>query len=620
MIQEVFSVEKYTQFGIRNCVKGYCPDEVFSAEEWLPAFGYVKDGAIVGTMFEATTIMPSPYWVYFSDHLNTQERQDDWVVHTLKNVDNINEAVGRIKAALGTPDYRLKVFPSLFDPNQGTNGGRYRNWGSLDGVTMNIDDPDHAFAMLKYLIDAYEQAFAERQYEHVELTGFYWFHESLGDRMPWYRRVTDYIRSLGRISMVSPYYKSGRHDRCYEAGFDLVSMQSNYFPLSPIGHLSNGPIERLDNNMQYIKTLGYGLEPEFWDVRQERVTGYKETLKRGVQYGIMQTYHLHFWHKPIVEACQSDEPYLRSVYDDLYKYIHCELNPDEMWIKPVEIPQRTMDVQMLQVSGDLPATAQEWLPIIAYRKDGAITDAMVRRLAVSPDPSAWYSEEFSTKAGWDAWTDRVFKSLEALNEAAGLVKEALDEPKCTVDVMFALPSCYNPDGDPHFYDNWGDGLNPNDPDDRFAMVKHLIDLYPTRLRGGQYPHLNFFGFRWIEPFVREEDMEWYLRTTDYIRTKNCYSLIEPDNGKENGCYRAGFELVALRFDEYNLDNATTAKFKAMGVQRFLNTAAELEAARVITEQLSVTNELQTYNFENGTFPAEGSDLYEALHTHLIRKK
>lgn len=607
-------MEKYKKFGIRNCVKGYCPGQVFTADEWLPVFGYVKGGEIVDTMYEATTIMPNPYWIYHSPHLKDCAGWENWIKNTFANLDNINEAMGRIKKAIGRADYRLKVFPTVADCRH--NG----KWGDIDSVKMEADNPDHDFMIVKYLVERYIEEFEKRQYEHVELTGYYWFHESLEDKIPWYRRVTDYIHSLGLLAMISPFYKADRYQLCYEAGFDLVSMQSNYFPLWTIGYFSCGPIERLDNNMVCVKNLGYGLEPEICSSGQEHITGYKETLKRGAQYGIMQTYNLHYWQKPMMEACYSDDPYIRSCYDDLYKYIHCKLNPDEVWIKPVETPQHTMDVQLLHMHGDLPTTAEEWLPIIAHRKDGVIDDTMMTRLCLSPDPQALYSVEFSTKAGWDAWTDRVFKSLDALNEAVGQVKEALNDSERTVDVMFALPSCYNPDSDPHFYDNWGDGLNPNDPDDRFEMVKHLIDTYPTRLRSGQYPHLKFFGYRWIEPFVRAEQNDWYLRTTDYIRTKFCFSLIEPDDGRENGCYRAGFEYVVLRFDETNAENAVSAKFRGMGVQRHLSSVADLDAAIASATAAETTNELQTYWFADGKLPAEGSDLYEALHTYFHREK
>ena len=338
--------EKYkNDTGIYHILKGYCFGRVFRTAEWLSVVGYVKNGEVLDSMYEATTIMPSPGNVYWSD-FGTKEKWDEWVEHTLINLDTLNRAAGQVQDALKLKEYKVKVFPTLVNPhNAKDNPNYYDNWGALNGVTMDVDNNAHRLQMVKYLIDTYIRVIREKQYNNIELVGFYWFDEYIdGADLAWYNDVTDYVRSKGLLTMISPYYRATGWQLCDEAGFDIHSMQSNYFPNGTLGILNCGPVSRLNENAALINNgeIG-GIEMELDDHgKKDGITGWKQTLKVGIETGIVNGYHLHYFGNgpgtPVVLA-SSNDPYYRSAYDETYLYMKNKLKVSDIWLDPIEKPQ-----------------------------------------------------------------------------------------------------------------------------------------------------------------------------------------------------------------------------------------------------------------------------------------
>ena len=336
-------------YGIYHVLKGYCFGKVYSLAEWLPVVGYVKDGKIVDALYTATTIMPSPVNTYWGD-FNTKAEWDAWREHTYKNLDTLNEAAGEVQKALSLKEHKIKVFLTLVNPqNAADNPTYYDNWGSLDGTTMDVSNNEHRLTMLRYMVDSYLSEFAAKGYENVELAGFYWFDEYVvQDDLSFYQSFTDYIRSKGKITMISPYYKATGWTLCGDAGFDLHSMQSNYFPTMKIGSMNCGSDKRLPANAALINNGQIGgieMEMDSHDVK-DAITGWKKTMKVGVETGIVNGYHVHYFGggpgSPYALATSTD-PYFRSCYDELYKYMHNTLTVSEIWLDPIEKEQEIMD-------------------------------------------------------------------------------------------------------------------------------------------------------------------------------------------------------------------------------------------------------------------------------------
>ena len=537
------------QLGVHQCVLGYCGgDEVIPTERWLPLVGHIKDGKIDGTMFEGINILPSPVHVYYRNDLTHREGFDKCAKHVVINATNINEATRQVKEALNLPaDYKTKLFFAVFNTHTPAAGStsRFENWGELDGERMDPHNQDHCMRMMDYLIENQLKNLAEAKLEHVELLGFYMFDEGINlSKMDWYKQLNQRIHDKGYLSIIAPYFKSSGYNRCREAGFDLVSMQSNYF-LRPLCFGNSGTPDRIDLNLERIKELGIGMVPECNGTTTDGVTAYKITLKKCLEHNQTDNYHMHYWQKNILDFYDSEEEYCHSAYDDLFKYIHGELKIDDIWMKELENPQGTIDRQAIACTVDGAAmTAEDWLPAVGYVKDGTITDAMYKMVVMQPDLNGVKDGKYNTKAAWDALVAQTFEKLDALDAAVEQVKQALNLENLGIGVVFGVIN-------PTDYDNWGEidgeAMNTGDPLHCRRMVKYQLDAYRNALSARGYKNVVFNGFRWMDDYIDESKLDWYVPTTDQIIDTRGFSMMVPAY-KAPGhlkAYRAGFGMVPM---------------------------------------------------------------------------
>ena len=622
------------KLGIHQCVLGYIDDTtVYSAEQWLPLFGHVKDGKIDGTMFTGCTLMPRPVHVYSRNFVNSRAGFDNWVKHVMVNAININEAVGRVKTALNLPkEYVVKVFPALFNmytPGKQGEAHRFYNWGEIDGVRMDPEKQEHCLMMMDYLITAYEQAFAAAAFEHITMTGFYMFDEFVNyELMGWYHALNDHIHSKGYYTMIAPYFKSKGYNLCREAKYDLVSMQSNYF-LRPLCYGNSGTPDRIDLNIERGQELGIGMVPEINGDTTDGFTAYKITLKKCLEHNQTFNYHLHYSNSGILEYYNSEDPYGHSTYDELYKYIHGELKIEDIWLKEIETPQATIDRQVLRVVCDDKAlTKDEWRSSVGYVKDGKITDVMFDFVVIQPPMEEVTDGKYATKTSWETLVKRYFDNLDALEPAVCSVKQLPEKEKHQVGVLFGL---INPLSE---YVDWGeiDGerMDPNDPIHRRRMVKYLIDACLSTMREKQYKNVRFNGFCWLDDSIDVTQLDWYVRTVDHMIDARGYCMTVPGHkapGHEK-VYRAGFGFVPMQVkgetEEELLESVRYNKSISTGVVARLaspDDAAAVKHFRLTLKsclKAEMGDHLHLYAVGNGprTVAAIDTALYDELYAYI----
>ena len=332
-------------FGLHHTLLAYTFTDVYSKNRWLPSVGYVKDGEIQGVMYDSVIILPSPYHVYYGGQLATKKDWDRWREHSYKNLETLNQAVKEVQDALNLKDYKVKVFLSLWKPENANHG----NWGALNGTSYSAKNADQSFDMVKYMVDSYNAEMATKDYANLEYAGFYWFDESFDTEMgDWYLRVTDYIHSTGRMVVHAPYYQSKGWEYGHVYGMDLVAMQSNYFHHKPIENQYTGTFERLAVNAQnVVNGLVDGMTIECTTADDhDDMTTLKHTMKTVVENGIEDGYYIYYFgggaSAPYV-ACHSENAYIRSGYDELYRFINKTLTVDSMNIEEYDQPQERVD-------------------------------------------------------------------------------------------------------------------------------------------------------------------------------------------------------------------------------------------------------------------------------------
>lgn len=333
---KLYDVQKFT--GTRKQI---------SKEDLLPSVAYIKDGKIVGTMFDGLSFdVPTNYVDAEGDrknidfglaHRTKQDWQDciDGFFQKGFNIDALNDAVGETKKALNMPDYKLAVFTGTLYPVRGVE-----NFGEINGKKTDLMDMEDRIEAMKWYFNEVIRQFESKKYEHIEFAGFYWHWESIFNEEDYQMipQITDYVRSLGLITIWAPYYNARGWNRWKEAKFDKATMQVNYFPGRE--NLPNsGTIERLAVAAKMTAEHDMGIEMELTAFKAnfnlESLTGLKEYYKAGIETGFINRFHTYWINQgpeTIRLLCESDNPYIRSAYDELYAFIHKKLKTEDIWI------------------------------------------------------------------------------------------------------------------------------------------------------------------------------------------------------------------------------------------------------------------------------------------------
>ena len=328
---------EYTNpYGVYDVIKTYIGSNAITERQLLPSVAYTVDDTIVDTMFDSFIFLPSPVHIY-SGIFTNQEAWQDWIdEYTFldgKNMDALEAVTGETKKALGRSDYKTNAFVTLINPDPENIG----NFGELNGRELDFNNEEDRYEALKWMVDEYIAKFNSKNYQNVRLAGFYWFDEYLEvDRdKALLNRITDYIRSKGYITIYSAFHRSEGYDKWKECGIDLASMQSNYFPSEPNAP-NNGPISRLTDTAAIAQLRDMGIELELDNqAKKMGITGFKQTLQVGVRTGYMNGYHVYYFSSgpdAVYTVERHRDPYFRSVYDELYKFIKRTLTLDEIQI------------------------------------------------------------------------------------------------------------------------------------------------------------------------------------------------------------------------------------------------------------------------------------------------
>ena len=326
------------------------------------AVGYYPDGDMtkdpVDTMFDTFVFSDSPSshvnsskggTTYFTkdyiDELNDYGFYKDGV-----NLDALNDAVGELKEKLNKPNYKVNVIMPYYDVHT-----LMTEFGEVDGVNLNMENEEDRKAYMRYQMDEHIRRFEEGGYEHVQLMGFYHVVESVSNDydtaeiiIPMIQYANQYAADKGYITLWNPYNALGtNYTRWKDFGFTRCVQQINYFPDNAYtgGHQSNdqpkSAIERTAADTG-DRDMGITLEWSYLnqasthpDTEYDGVKHFKEYMEGGVKYGYMNRAYNNFQldggANSIYNDCvTSDNDYVRSAYDELYKFIKCTLTEEDI--------------------------------------------------------------------------------------------------------------------------------------------------------------------------------------------------------------------------------------------------------------------------------------------------
>lgn len=183
----------------------------------------------------------------YSSRKEHWQRQIDYWFSKENGFAALEASIADVASRIGNPPTKRGIIFSLPDPvyfehytdaMKGTNRNTVY-WGEIDGVQMDFAKAEDRVKAYKWMVDAVRAAFAEADYKHVELIGFYVLSEELsvpGSFRYEYKEhditikaTADYCHSVGEGFYWVPYAMAPGIERSKDFGFDLVVMQPNYY-------------------------------------------------------------------------------------------------------------------------------------------------------------------------------------------------------------------------------------------------------------------------------------------------------------------------------------------------------------------------------------------------------
>lgn len=296
-----------------------------SVDEYMPYVGYYdNDGKLCDTFFDGFLYLPYGKfsttegirtlegWKYYLDDVYKKDR----------NMDALDQAIGKVKNELGKNDYRGTVFTSILYPGIYPGLGDPIPFGDLDGdgVSDDFDSFENQKAAIRWMMDECYSRFNAYNFENLTFGGFYWYDEILithnANERELVRYASDYAHSLGTSLIWIPYNSAAGYDRFADYGIDVACMQPNY--------MFGLPLDSIEQVSELAKRYGMGIEMEISTItRNEDIRRYMKYLEGGVKYGYINGVKMYYQEGVpggLHEACYSNVPYARSVYDLTYKY------------------------------------------------------------------------------------------------------------------------------------------------------------------------------------------------------------------------------------------------------------------------------------------------------------
>ena len=193
-------------------------------------------------------------WAALADYYFTPNN----AVYALE--DAIAEAVER----MGVPEKKIKVVICLPQPIPAGAGSRYPSvpadyWGDINGKTINFSNKDDQIAACTWFVDYVADRFSKGNFKYIELFGFYWIDEGIGETSNILPNIADILGRRKYTFNWIPCWKNSDTPDFFtwkNHKFTDAYLQPNYF-------FSDLPLGRLTTACEYADKYDLDLEFEF---------------------------------------------------------------------------------------------------------------------------------------------------------------------------------------------------------------------------------------------------------------------------------------------------------------------------------------------------------------------
>ncbi|MBR5286825.1 MAG: DUF4855 domain-containing protein, partial [Clostridia bacterium] len=310
--------------GVEDVCLMYHTGGVMDEEFMLPYVAYVDtNGNIKDTMFDGFLFLPTTGQLPSGGHPYGTSIASDWnylfdeLFTSGKNLDALNKTADKVNKALGKNE-KLKVYFTI--PHMDDTLVEFGDI-DFDGKNDSLTSLSNRVYVAKYYAQRLINEFNSRNYENLELCGFYWFHESIsGGDVETSKAVNKMFDEIGYQLFWIPYFNASGYSRWEEFGFDVGCLQPNYaFSLEV-------PESRLKNASDLAKRYGMCVEMEIdaaaiHDIRYFKK--YMNYLYYGKEYRYMDE-AIHMYYQGVDYfgiSAMSEKARLRLIYEYTYQFM-----------------------------------------------------------------------------------------------------------------------------------------------------------------------------------------------------------------------------------------------------------------------------------------------------------
>ncbi|MBO4452834.1 MAG: DUF4855 domain-containing protein, partial [Clostridia bacterium] len=299
-----------------------------NAEMILPYIGYIDEsGNVVDTMADGFLFLPCVAALPSGGYPYSTNIYSDWL-YLYNNLlgDNgclkkVDKAAEKVKKQLGLDELHLKIYIAI--PHLDTT---LRDFGDVDGdgVSENLKNMSDRIKVVTAYVELCRQGFYSRDFKHLDLCGFYWFHEAIGSAdIATAQAVNGAIEEQGFSLFWIPYYEAEGYTRWDYFGFQAGCLQPNYaFELSVA---KSRLAEAAEIASIYDMCIEIEIPPEaLSDYRFFKK--YMNYMYYGAKCGYINGIHMYYQAVNVFyKAAYSDDPHRRMIYDYTYQFIKRDL-------------------------------------------------------------------------------------------------------------------------------------------------------------------------------------------------------------------------------------------------------------------------------------------------------
>lgn len=346
----------------------------YSESDLMNYLAYMKDGKIQDVMFDSFLFLQSGDLPSGTKNNGAITKADlDWMLDSIfasdKNLGAMEKIAAQIKQELGLDkDFKYGIGITIYKPSIGSDYGDFDGDGKSNVINT---EADRIAAIEAYMNDV-EKRFKEAGYEHIELMGYYWYHEGIYTE----HNDVEVIKATSKICHAHgydlfwiPWYNAPGVEFWKDCDIDVAVMQPGYVFNLEI------PEGRLEAAANFIREYGMGIEIEIGSanlndpaLRQR----YIEYLMGGVQYGYMKNC-IHMYYQEVtayIQAANSGDPKVRQLYDYTYQFIKGTLNANPEALEAVKLNGKADEL----IQGKVIENAQGYtFNVIASPEHGSVS-------------------------------------------------------------------------------------------------------------------------------------------------------------------------------------------------------------------------------------------------------